>query len=164
MNHPAPRLLPAGCSSSTGTVPPAIDRHPDLLHATDAVEFSRMQRAFLPSGGLVDSQAFTAWLDGRMSQPVSRLARWIVAHEVISLPWQSRAMLPIFQFDADLAPHPAVTRVIRELYPVLEDWDIGLWFVEPNLWLDGGTPVDSIRWRPGDVFEAARGFRYLARA
>lgn len=164
MIHRAPRLLHAGFFPPTPKAPMATVRHPALLHATAASEFSRMQTAFLPSGGLVDSEAFTAWLGARMDQPVSRLARWIVAHEVISLPRQSRAMLPIFQFDANLAPHPAVSRVIRELYPVLEDWDIGLWFAEPNLWLDGATPVDSIRWRPGDVFEAARGYRYLADA
>ena len=137
---------------------------PALLQTTEDFQYREMELAFHSSGGIVSSDEVTDLLQARTSQPISVLARWIVAHNVLSLAWQSRMMLPLFQFDLHtMTVREAVTDVIRELVPVMTDWDAALWFAQPNAWLGNSAPVDTIEADARAVFEAARTERYVAR-
>lgn len=150
--HSIPRWI------STRRGPPA------LLQTTEDFQYREMERAFHSSGGIVSSDEVTGLLCARTSQPISMLARWIVAHNVLSFDWQSRTMLPLFQFDLHtMTVREAVTDVIRELVPVMTDWDAALWFAQRNAWLGNSAPVDTFERDARAVFEAARAERYLAR-
>jgi hypothetical protein len=123
-----------------------------------------IEHAFGASGGIVGSDEMVIRLRRRTDQPISRLARWIVDGEVLSFQWRARIMVPVFQFDPQtLAPRAEVTSVIRELVPALSDWEIALWFAEPNAWLDDEPPVDAILHDPSVVLDAALAERYLLR-
>src|SRR3954453_7516151 len=125
-------------------------------------QYCEMVNAFRATGGIACCEEITAVLCTRTDQPVPMLARWIVAHEILSFEWQSRTALPLFQFDiATMTPRKVVSQVIRELLPVLSDWEASLWFARPNAWLHDAAPVDAIAANPRAVFEAARTNRFL---
>jgi hypothetical protein len=97
----------------------------------------------------------------RDTQPVSTLARWIVAGEIVSLVWQSRLLLPLFQFKLpELSLRRGVSAVIAELNGVFDDQGLAIWFARPNSLLGGETPVDLIAREPAAVLQAARADRF----
>ena len=100
----------------------------------------------------------------RSWQPISLLARWIVGREVISFDWQSTTMLPLFQFDlSSMTMRQSVTELLHELTEVFDDWDLALWFAQPNSWLDQQAPVALLNLDPKGVLDAARADRFIAR-
>jgi hypothetical protein len=134
-----------------------------LLQKREESEYREMEDAFRASGGLAGSELMTALLCANTDQPISMLARWIVAHDVLGFEWRGRTLVPLFQFDpATMSPRPAVSDVVRELVPVLTEWDISLWFARPNAWLGEAAPVDAIAREPDAVLQAARADRYVA--
>jgi hypothetical protein len=127
-------------------------------------QYSEMEAAFRPHGGIVGCDGVIELLHKRTDQPISRLARWIVDREVLSVHWQSRMMVPLFQFDrASMLPRSPVREVIWELAPVLDDWLLALWFARPNVLLGDDAPVDAIEANERAVVDAARVERFLLR-
>jgi len=47
------------------------------------------------------------------------------------------------------------------LAPPFDDWDVAVWFAEPNTWPYGQAPVDVLRAEPSAVVHAARADRYI---
>jgi hypothetical protein len=137
---------------------------PTPLQAAEASQYRNMEAGLRATGGFASSDEMVFRLRRHTDQPISRLARWIVDRHVISIEWQGRTMLPLFQFEpSTLVPRTEVTAVIRELVPALSDWEITLWFAEPNVWLDEHAPADAVLRDAAAVFNAALAERYLAR-
>ena len=138
---------------------------PVLLQANEEYQYREMERSFRDNGGIASADEVIAMLGRHTDQPISMLARWIVDREVLSFDWQARKVLPLFQFEMRaLTLRPPVIDVIRELLPVLNDWELAFWFARPNGWLDGAAPVETIDLNARAVYDAARADRYLARA
>jgi hypothetical protein len=115
------------------------------------------------TGGMVAAEQLVEMMRPHIAQPVSRLARWIVARQVVSVQWRSRTMLPMFQFDRRaFCIYPGVLRSMGELGEVFDDWDLATWFASPNSCLGDAVPADCIAARPDDVWQAARMDRYIA--
>lgn len=149
------KTFPLSCARAALSTP---------LQAVEASQYRNMENAFRATGGFASSEEMVFRLRRHTDQPISRLARWIVDRHVISIEWQGRTMLPLFQFDpGTLVPRTEVTAVIRELVPALSDWEITLWFAEPNVWLDEHTPAETILRDAAAVFNASLAERYLAR-
>jgi hypothetical protein len=128
-------------------------------------QFELMNQVFTATGGLVDGNALAGQLRRRWDQPISRLARAIVARQVVSITWRSQWLLPMFQFDPHtLAVREPVTQVIAELGVVFDDWELALWFAQPNAWLDDRAPARLIGSEAKAVHEAARADRFIARS
>lgn len=159
MHH---RALPSSSDTGLNVAPPA----PFAPEPTpEACEYRTLSRACSAHGGLLSSDELLVLLGRHSSQPISRLARWIVDHEVLSFAWQSRTMLPLFQFErATMALRPVVRAVLRELAPALSDWEICLWFAAPNAWLADASPLEAMVRDAPAVLDAARGERFLLRA
>ena len=114
-------------------------------------------------GGLVSCDHAAALLGRHHEQPISRLARWIVAREVVTFSWQSATLIPLFQFDAsDMTLRGAASAVIAELSGALDDFELAAWFARPNCWLGGAAPVAMIETDQLAVIRAARADRYIA--
>lgn len=144
---------------------PVPTRGAALLQADDIFQFRRMEIAFRDGGGMASADEVVSRLARHTDQPISRLARWIVEHEVLNIQWRSQILLPWFQFDlSTMDLRPAVNSVLGELYPALSDWEICAWFAEPNAWLGGALPVDIIDRDARSVLDGARAARYLLRA
>lgn len=128
----------------------------------EASQFLEMETSFRSQGGMAGSDQVAELLSRRTDQPISKLARWIVDRDVLSVSWRSRLVLPLFQFDLTMMmPRGPVREVIRGLAPVLGDWALALWFARRNDLLRGVAPVDVIVRDPWAVFDAARQERLL---
>ncbi len=127
-------------------------------------QFVAIERAYAHQGGLATGDAVAEMLRTRSSQPLSALARWIVDRRIVSFTWQPRLLIPLFQFEpVNMRPRPCVLDAVAELSPFLDDWELALWFVEANAWLDGRPPIDVIDDDPAELLQAARADRQVAR-
>lgn len=107
--------------------------------------FVGMLRAFRETGGLARGDEVAELLAQRGAGDVSRLARWIVAREVIAFDWRGELWVPLFQFNlADMSLRTDVRQVARALGPTLDSWGIAVWFSTANAELDGRAPVDVL--------------------
>jgi hypothetical protein len=128
------------------------------------LEFAVMRHAYRRTGGLVRGDEIARGLGERLEQPISVVARWIVSRTVVSFDWRSQILLPLFQFDAaDMLPRPAIAAVVQELMNVFDDWELAVWFAQPNGLLRYAAPVDAIARDASAVLSAARAERFVAR-
>ena len=137
---------------------------PSRASAVTQTPRAAMMQVYERSGGLARSNEVVCMLRRHTSQPVSLLARWIVAQNVVSFEWRADRLLPMFQFDpADMSIRADVAAVLAELDGTFDDWELATWFAEPNVWLQGGVPVDALEVDPRAVRAAARADRFIAR-
>jgi hypothetical protein len=156
---PEARALPAA---------PAVVVRPQL--SDDAACHGGTQRCaasmlgvFRTTGGLLSADFMAVLLRRHSDQPLSRLAHWIVRREVLTVPTCGHNCLPMFQFDPiTLTVRPAVRDAIAELKDVFDNAELLAWFAEPNPWLDGRPPAQTVRGQPGAVVQAARSDRFVA--
>lgn len=81
---------------------------------------------------------------------------------MISLEWQSQTWLPLFQFTRPhMRPQVDLTRVLAELTPVCDPWELAAWFVQPSPWLANRTPLDALAGDLPAVLDAARAERFV---
>jgi hypothetical protein len=152
-------LFPRWAASAS----PVVDRE----RSTDDAESRRMiimELAYRQYGGLASADEVVNMLSERHhAQSLSRVARWLVARDVVSFEWKSRTWLPLFQFELHtMALRPEVTLVVRELSGVFDGWELASWFASPNIGLGNMTPVAAITALPAAVCEAARVDRFIA--
>ena len=127
-------------------------------------QFACLQTAFARHGGMATGEDITVRLRRRSDQPISVLARWIVSRSIVNVTRASETLIPVFQFDLPtMTILPGVSKVVLELCSVFDDWELALWFAEPNLWLQDASPVDVLSENPEAVFQAARADRFVAR-
>jgi hypothetical protein len=123
-----------------------------------------MVEVFERTGGLMRSEQVLFMLRRRSSQALSMLARWIVDQRAVTFEWQADRLVPTFQFDlADMSIRPEAAAVLAELAGVFDDWELASWFAEPNAWLLGRRPVDTLQADTQAVLDAARADRFVAR-
>ena len=127
-------------------------------------QLTAMLSGYRRTGGVASGEVVASLLRQRSEQPISLLARWIVARQVVCFVWRSQTWLPLFQFDlARMEVQPGAKNAIAELSGAFDDWDMANWFAEPNSWLAGATPADTLGSDVEAVLHAARADRYVAR-
>ncbi|MDB5861561.1 MAG: hypothetical protein JWQ76_5250 [Ramlibacter sp.] len=138
-----------------------------LLHRRPAVadlDNVQMIHTYMANGGLVTGDEVARRLRPYREQPVSVIARWIVARQVVCFTWRSETLVPLFQFDrSDMSLRPAVSEVLFELAGTLDDLELAQWFARPNGWLENAEPVAVIEADQPAVVQAARADRYVAK-
>jgi hypothetical protein len=123
-----------------------------------------MIQTYQRTGGLVTCDEAAMLLGRHRDQPISVLARWIVARDVLSFAWQAETLVPLFQFHiADMTLRRGAREVIAELAGAFDDLDLAAWFASPNCWLENAAPVVMIETDQPAVLQAARADRYLAK-
>jgi hypothetical protein len=126
-------------------------------------EFLAMNRAYDVHGGIASGDQVATLLGRHCDQPISLVARWIVKRQIVNIAWRSHILIPRFQFGAvDMKILPVVSSVIAELEGVLDDWNIALWFTQPNIGLGQRRPIDLLAIDEAAVTAAARADRYVA--
>lgn len=119
--------------------------------------------AFRPGGGVVSGDELAQLLRPQYDQSVSVVARWVVQRTIVSLSWRGQTLIPLFQFDREcMQLRVGLTCVVRELSDAFDDWDLGLWFTQPNCWLNDATPAEAMAGDPAMVLQAARTDRFIA--
>jgi hypothetical protein len=124
---------------------------------------TRMMRVYDATGGVVSGDELSSLLRGASAQPISLIARWIVNRQVVTIRWRSQTLLPLFQFDLRRSSlRPPIERVIAELTGVFDDFELAIWFSQPNSWLAGASPVQVLGNDVPAVLGAARADRFVA--
>ena len=119
-------------------------------------QFLAMLNAFRRSGGLARAQEVSSRFRSQSAGDVSPLAGWIANRQVISLEWQSRIWMPLFQFNpSGMALRTGLSAVLAELKQIHDDWGVATWFSQPNARLAGGTPADMLAASASQVLNAA---------
>lgn len=163
---------PALTRPQAGRVPRPLPAHADralpLAHLrlgplADLPAHEPVLAVYLASGGVATGDEVVGRLRGHVEQPLSRLARWIVARDVVVLPWVGAFGLPLFQFDfAHGRVRPELAPVMAELRGVFDDADIASWWATPNTLLSNRCPLELLRVDAARVHEVARLDRFIA--
>jgi hypothetical protein len=126
--------------------------------------FSALAEAYRRNGGLMCADSVLQLMRPSVPQPISALARLIVARQVVCLAWQSVVLLPMFQFEpSTMVLRDGARRVLRELGGVFDDQELAAWFVQPNCWIQDAMPIDLVGTDLTAVLHAARADRFIAR-
>lgn len=165
------------CSRSTGSAPCGAAVHPagprDIPlgalparapFADDEPRLQRVLQDYRCIGGVATGDQIVWLMRGKLDQPVSVVARWIVGRDVVSINWRNRILLPLFQFDlARCTLAPGLEQAIDELRDAFafDDAEIAEWFASPNSWLGGARPCQRLGPDPGAVLQAARADRFV---
>ena len=108
-------------------------------------QFMGMLDSYRISGGVARAQEVFTMYKSQPLADVAILARWIVQRNIISFDWQSTVWIPLFQFDRlTMTPRAGLQAVLAVLNPVLGPWEIAMWFTQPNPWLSGRTPANTL--------------------
>jgi hypothetical protein len=118
--------------------------------------------AYALVGGLANSDELVRRLREHSTQPISRLARWIVAREVLHFRWHCESYFPLFQFRlSDMSLRPEVCDVMAELSGAFDDAAMARWFAQPNAFLADRMPAAVLLDEPTAVAAAARADRFV---
>ena len=143
--------------------PFVLPRNAEWINEATTRSVTQMMQVYDITGGVVSGDELSGLIRGPAGQPISLIARWIVNRQVVSIPWRSQTLLPLFQFDLHGSSlQPAVERVVAELTGVFDDLELAIWFAQPNTWLDGVAPVHVLSHDVFAVLEAARADRFVA--
>ncbi|HMJ73581.1 MAG TPA: hypothetical protein VK471_09485 [Solirubrobacterales bacterium] len=83
--------------------------------------------------------------------------RWRSEGKVFAVELRGQRLYPGFQFDPEtFAPRPIVASALAALPRAeMSDWEVALWWVAGNDWLEGLRPVDAMQENPEAVASAA---------
>ena len=114
-------------------------------------------------GGMLTADEVAWRMRPHHDQPISQLARWIVTRAIVVVPSGSCTLVPMFQFEPTrMTLRVEVSAALAELVPVFDDLEVVSWFVEPNRWLGGLAPIESLGQGRVAMLQAARTDRYIA--
>jgi hypothetical protein len=123
--------------------------------------FVQMLDAYRAGGGIARADDVVSRLHRRGLDGVGTLARWIANGQVLHFQWNEEYWLPLFQFgEPAFMPRAALQRVLAQLAPALDAWDMARWFAHPNPWLGGAAPASLLATAPLQVEQAARADRF----
>src|ERR1700712_3281560 len=89
---------------------------------------SSMLAGYSHIGGVASGDEIVAILRPFGAQPLSRLARWIVAREIVQFQWRSVTLVPLFQFEMHVGSvRPVVAEALSELRFALDHWQVAEW-------------------------------------
>ena len=168
-------MWPSATAAGAWVAPTALQHaawraaQPGAAVASDPVDVGRGDAGFIAlcgayrgSGGIARGTDLAHWMAGRGEGDTRALAALIVGGQAFSFDWHNTFWVPMFQFSPLYPAWGAGARqVLAELAPLLDGWQLAVWFVRGNTWLDGQRPLDLLADQPGRVLAAARTDRYV---
>jgi hypothetical protein len=135
---------------------------PCAAEGDEDAELTWLMATFAQHGGVLAGDEVADLMRPFVNQPLSRLARWIVAREVVTIVLRSALFVPMFQFERGLMElRPQCREAVLELSGAMDNEEIALWFAAPNAWLDGAPPVAVLERDPDGIVVAARADRFI---
>lgn len=135
----------------------------ELAGVPNQDNFAALATAYQPSGGIFraeDLVRLEALGDGKAR---AELIGSITSGQILSFQWRQSYWVPIFQFEiGGTLQKDCARQVILELADTFDDWEKVVWFVQPNVWLDGARPLELMERRLPEVMHAARADRFVA--
>lgn len=140
---------PAILGEGLGGIP--TDRH-----------FRALRAACQVTGGIARGDDLARLLEDQQRGDFVTLARLIVSGDIFGFEWRDTFWIPMFQFDLrDLSTKHGPRQVLNELGTAFDGWELAVWFVQPNSWLNDRSPVDLLDTQLSAVLEAARADRFI---
>lgn len=143
-------------------VEPMASTHRAWIRRRGDEQFLEMLRIYRSSGGLVREDEVLRLCRERGARCEELLTRAQRDGRLIRFDWGNQVWLPMFQFNADMTPHPSAQAVFDELRPVFDGWELALWCAQPNGWLGLKRPVEVLTSDLPRLIEAARVDRFIA--
>lgn len=106
--------------------------------------------------GLYSSHTLAELRNAETENVSAAPSRWSREGRIFDVPPIGDRRFPGFQFDSSGRPLPILREIIATLGPLLEGWELALWFTASNASLDGARPADLLERAPESVREAAR--------
>lgn len=157
LRHPVPPVIPTHAPATRKSTETGLGAAPNSRG------FITMLSQYHASGGLVCGDTLGRLLDDWQRGDFISLARLIASNEIFSFRWHGQSWIPMFQFELrDLSVKSGPRRVLAELKPVFDDWELAVWFIQPNSWLQTKRPLDLLDADLAGVLEAARADRFIA--
>lgn len=101
--------------------------------------------------------------DTKTSSTRTWLTRRRDNHELFTITYNGRALIPAFQFDEHGVPRPELQPVLAALADTgLTGWPLWTWLTSPSALLSGEIPEQLARTAPDRVVRAARRFAAAA--
>ena len=150
-----------------GAWPLGLPREPRRHAAGLALSGQRVcrQADFGASGGVTTGTEVAARRRDAVTQPVLVLVHWIADRQVIAFSCGAGLWLPRFQFDfAQGRVRSGIAPAVSELAALMTNSELAHWFVQPNGWLRGAAPAETLLTHVEAVLAAARADRYVANA
>jgi len=143
-------------------------RHVDL---TPPATLAQAQRLATHRDALLATPVFTHDTlralrgDTRTSSTRTWLTRRRDNHELFTITYNGRALIPAFQLDEQGVPRPELQPVLEALADTgVTGWPLWTWLTSPTALLSGEIPEKLVRTAPDRVVRAARRFAAAAAA
>lgn len=164
MQSPVPQAVSMRNMSVPGNSPaPSNDCLAGAQTGIADHQFIALLDSYRSSGGFAQAQEVSDRFRRHSGSDASTLARWINHREVISVVWQSKLWLPLFQFKrVDMSRQTGLDQVLAELRCIYDPWELAHWFSQPNAWLAEQSPADALCLDLPAVLLAARADRFAA--
>lgn len=134
---------------------PEIYNHDSL--AFHILQNARMRHEFMREVGALTSQEVAELSQSQAKNRAAHAHRAKTENKLFAVEYQGDQRYPAFQFDAQTGkPKPIIKRILETLNGQWSGWQLALWFVTPNGYLDDQTPMDRLDASPEAVMEALR--------
>ena len=125
--------------------------------------FAAVASAYQSSGGIFRAEDLVRLAALGDGQGRAELIGQITSGRVLSFQWRQSYWVPIFQFESGGTVQKNCAReVIGELADTFDDWEKVVWFIQPNVWLDGAKPLELLEQQLPEVVDAARADKFVA--
>lgn len=128
---------------------------PDEAHVRQLVKNAEIRARFLRDVPSLTSAEVGKLLGSTAKNTAAKANRLKNQGKIFSVTFKNTDYFPAFQFGPELEPLPVVAEIIS-VFGDRTGWDLALWFVAPNGWLDGRTPAQALKASNEAVLEAAR--------
>ena len=134
---------------------PEIYNHDSL--AFHILRNARMRNEFMREVGALTSEE-VAGLSLSQAKNRAAYARKLQAeNKIFAVEFQGEQRYPAFQFDAQSGkPKPVIKQILEIAKDQWLAWQLALWFVTPNGYLDDQTPLEKLDAAPEAVLDTLR--------
>ena len=134
---------------------PEIYNHDSL--AFHILQNARMRNEFMREVGALTSQEVAELSQSQAKNRAAHAHRAKTENKLFAVEYQGDQRYPAFQFDPQTGkPKPIIKQMLETLNGQWSGWQLALWFVTPNGYLDDQTPMDRLDAAPEIVMEALR--------
>lgn len=134
---------------------PTLSDRPPPEALEQARRNAQARKAFLDDYEVLEAEQVHALYGSRAKNKSALAARWRAEGKIFAVEHEGSLLYPAFQFDAQGRPRPIIADLLDILAPKLGGWQLALWFVSANGWLNGARPLDLLDDDPDRVLDAA---------
>jgi hypothetical protein len=131
---------------------PEIYNHESL--AFHILENARLRNEFMCDIGALTSQGVATLSQSQAKNKAAYAHRLKAESKVFAVEFQGEQRYPAFQFDMETGkPKPIIKDILALLKDEWSSWQLALWFISVNGYLNGKTPLEVMDTEPVAVLE-----------